>query len=53
MEIAHKGGKQDTVWTENFKNQCLGQRWNSVGGCTAWVVFNGNMDYLHSDKLDW
>lgn len=51
--IAHKGGKQDTVWTENFKNQCLGQRWNSVGGCTAWVVFNGNMDYLHSDKLDW
>lgn len=23
-------------------------------GCTAWVVYNKNMDYLHCrDKLDW
>lgn len=22
-------------------------------GCTAWVVFNGNMDYLHCSDLSW
>ncbi len=51
--IAPKGIKQDTNWTQSFKNQCMGQRWNNVGGCTGWVVINGNMDYLHTDNLDW
>lgn len=23
------------------------------GGCTAWVIFNENMDYLHCDDLSW
>ena len=22
-------------------------------GCTAWIVENGNMDYLHCDDLSW
>lgn len=22
-------------------------------GCTAWVIFNGNMDYLHCNNLSW
>ncbi len=51
--LAPKGVKQDVVWTESFKNQCMGQSWSGVGGCTGWVVINGNMDYLHTDNLDW
>ena len=27
---------------------------NSSGrGCAAWVIENGNMDYLHCDDLSW
>lgn len=34
----------------NFKRGCLGTGW----GCTAWVIYNGNLDYLHCpDELDW
>ena len=22
-------------------------------GCAAWVIYNGNMDYLHCNDLDW
>ena len=45
----------DTVWTERFKDQCLGT--NSVGvskaWCTGWVIINDNMDYWHCKDLDW
>ena len=23
------------------------------GGCTAWVIYNENMDYLHCSDLSW
>lgn len=26
---------------------------DSGKGCTAWVIYNENMDYLHCDDLDW
>ena len=26
---------------------------NSGSGCAAWVIFNGNMDYLHCSGLSW
>ena len=26
---------------------------SNIFACTAWVVFNENMDYLHCDGLDW
>ncbi len=34
-----------------FKNSCLtGKRYSD---CTAWVILNGNMDYLHCKDLEW
>ncbi|MDR1327652.1 MAG: type II secretion system GspH family protein [Heliobacteriaceae bacterium] len=34
-----------------FKQDCLV---NKVGyGCTAWVIVNENLDYLHCDELNW
>lgn len=37
--------------TTPFETNCLG---NGDGyGCTAWVVFRGNMDYLHCGGLEW
>jgi len=43
----------------NFEDFC--DRKNSSGqssvlqgrGCTAWVILNDNMDYLHCDDLSW
>ena len=39
----------------NFSNSCLMNRdvyLNGIG-CTAWVIYNENMDYLHCDGLSW
>ena len=48
------GRQVDGVWTETFENQCLGKRYHGPGGCTAWVIVNGNMDYLKCpDELGW
>lgn len=34
-----------------FENSCLtGKRYSN---CTAWVILNGNMDYLHCKDLEW
>lgn len=36
-----------------FKSACA-KGYNSNGhGCTAWVIYNENMDYLHCDDLSW
>lgn len=39
-----------------FSNHCLranaGDKYNGYG-CTAWVLQNENMDYLHCDDLSW
>lgn len=40
----------------NFEEYCnkKGDSTTSNGtGCTAWVLYNGNMDYLHCDDLSW
>lgn len=50
------GTTVDTVWTEEFKTQCLGQGTRSdgeAGWCAGWVLINENMDYLHCKDLDW
>lgn len=38
-----------------FENTCnLSRTSNHNGyGCSAWVIMNGNMDYLHCDDLSW
>ena len=53
--IIPAGSKNETVWVETFENQCLGKDVYTSGNahCTAWVIYNGNMDYLHCDDLSW
>ena len=53
--IIPAGSKNETVWTETFENQCLGKHVYTSGNahCTAWVIYNSNMDYLHCDDLSW
>ena len=53
--IVPAGGSKENVWTETFENQCLGKRIVGTGEakCTAWVIYNENMDYLHCDDLSW
>ncbi len=47
-----KGTKGDQ--TETFNNRCLGRTGTQPGqGCTAWVIYNENMDYLHCNDLSW
>ncbi|MBR1753937.1 type II secretion system protein [bacterium] len=36
---------------ENFETYC--KRTSSGNGCTAWVLYNENLDYLHCDDLSW
>lgn len=39
-------------WTEDFNRGCISER--SLGTCTAWIIYNENMDYLHCpEKLGW
>ena len=43
------GLEQDTSYT--FKDNCT--KGADGYGCTAWVVFKANMDYLHCNDLEW
>ena len=51
------GTPADDIWTEEFKNQCLGQAGglgdDEAAWCAGWVLINENMDYLHCKDLDW
>lgn len=35
----------------DFERYCLGK--DRFGYCSGWVIFNGNMEYLHCDDLSW
>ena len=47
------GAQEDTRL--RFAETCNLRRTSSSNGygCTAWVIMNGNMDYLHCDDLSW
>ncbi|MBE7710345.1 MAG: type II secretion system protein [Cyanobacteria bacterium SIG32] len=54
--IPDGNSKNNTLYT--FENNCLTANTESPSsldglGCTAWVIQNGNMDYLHCDDLSW
>ena len=52
--IIPAGSSKETVWTQTFLDQCLENRAHNLGNCTAWVIANKNMDYLHCpEKLGW
>lgn len=35
----------------SFDNECLQK--TSGFGCTAWVIYNSNMDYMHCSDISW
>ncbi len=44
----------NTTLTYNFHNACLNNVMDMQGtACTAWVLYNENMDYLHCKDLSW
>ncbi len=47
------GMPEDTHFT--FTNSCNLKSSDGTNGygCSAWVIMNGNMDYLHCDDLSW
>ena len=52
--ITPAGRKEETVWTDNFDGQCIGNNSYGRGYCTAWVLQNHNMDYLKCPtQLGW
>lgn len=50
-------GMPDDETGNTFSDLCLRNSLtagnNNGYGCTAWVIYNGNMDYLHCDDLSW
>lgn len=48
--IVPHGTQDDTMY--KFSTKCLAKPGDSWG-CTAWVIVNENMDYLHCNDLDW
>ncbi len=43
------GGAVNPIYS--FEDYCVNK--NIGHGCTAWVIQNGNLDYLHCDDLSW
>ncbi len=43
------GFREDNLYT--FEKDCT--KTSEGHGCTSWVIFNENMDYLHCDGLSW
>ena len=48
-------GVRSNASSQKFPEKCnrLTTEANNGMACTAWVIENGNMDYLHCDDLDW
>lgn len=36
-------------YVNEFNDDCYGSGYS----CTAWVIYNKNLDYLHCDDLSW
>lgn len=49
--IVPAGTPQDTSRT--FSSECKDKTTADGWGCTAWVIYNENMDYLHCNTLGW
>jgi len=46
-------GRKGDHFRHNFENNCMGKSFAEAGSCSAWVIYNENMDYLHCDDLSW
>lgn len=40
-------------FNEQFETTCKDSKTQKGYYCAAWVIYNGNMDYLHCDDLSW
>jgi len=49
--LSYPDGSPKKHSSSYFTNNC--KTTGSGQGCTAWVVYKGNMDYLHCDDLSW
>lgn len=52
----YPNGLENTTSSDTFKEECNKSNSTSPSNgsaCTAWVIFNENMDYLHCNDLDW
>ena len=50
--IVPAGSSKECIHTDTFDSRCIAD--GTRGMCTAWVIYNKNMDYLHCpDKLGW
>lgn len=49
--ILPHGTQTDTTYT--FSNSCKDKSSATGFGCTAWVLYNENLDYLHCNDLNW
>ena len=49
------GGAGEKELTRTFETSCDRNDGDSANGygCSAWVIYNKNMDYLHCDDLSW
>ena len=50
--IVPAGSAEDTS-NYSFDRSCRDASSHEGRGCTAWVIYNENMDYLHCDDLSW
>ena len=50
--LQYSNSKYDITPFESACNKKLDVALNGLS-CTAWVIYNGNMDYLHCDDLSW
>lgn len=39
--------------SSSFERYCRDKKTQNGWSCAAWVLYNGNMDYLHCDDLSW
>lgn len=51
VNITPVGTQDESSTYHRFENDCINT--SSGLGCTAWVIYNENMDYLHCDDLSW
>lgn len=47
------GTQQESDTYHSFANDCKNKSTAWGAGCTAWVIYNENMDYLHCSDLAW
>lgn len=51
--IIPAGSQMEGNIAYSFTNSCRDAKTQEGRGCTAWVIYNENMDYLHCSDLSW